>query len=390
MTSNATSQISTMTNTLREVAALPEHGAQCLPGQFYTNPDYFKFEVETFLSKEWHCIGRADEIPKPGDYFVTRLFDEPLLVVRGDDDAVRVLSNLCRHRGMPLAEQSGSTRRFVCSYHAWSYGRDGELINAPRMKDKGVTKETCSLPSFRSEVWNGFIYANLDSEAQPLSPKLGQLENLLGNYHSDEMRIVRTFEEVWHTNWKCLVENFMEAYHLSVVHPETLHPYTPTGLSRKSMSDDAFTSYCANYPESAASRGLGAPGLTEEERRRSTLFCLFPTQIASQAATLLVSLSIQPLAVDRINVRWTMSTYGDELTQDELETRIALWHEVNREDREKLEKMQRALSSRHAPSGPLAPRDYEGTIWDFYRYLGRQLPGTEPSKERQPLALVAG
>jgi len=390
MTSNATPQISAMTNTLREVAALPEHGAQCLPGQFYTNPDYFKFEVETFLSKEWHCIGRADEIPKPGDYFVTRLFDEPLLVVRGDDDAVRVLSNLCRHRGMPLAEQSGSTRRFVCSYHAWSYGRDGELINAPRMKDKGVTKETCSLPSFRSEVWNGFIYANLDSEAQPLSPKLGQLENLLGNYHSDEMRIVRTFEEVWHTNWKCLVENFMEAYHLSVVHPETLHPYTPTGLSRKSMSDDAFTSYCANYPDSAASRGLGAPGLTEEERRRSTLFCLFPTQIASQAATLLVSLSIQPLAVDRINVRWTMSTYGDELTQDELETRIALWHEVNREDREKLEKMQRALSSRHAPSGPLAPRDYEGTIWDFYRYLGRQLPGTEPSKERQPLALVAG
>lgn len=379
-----------MSETLHAVAALPEHEAQCLPGRFYTDPDYFRYEVETFLSKEWHCLGRADEISKPGDYFVTRLFDEPLLVVRGDDGEIRVLSNLCRHRGMPLAEGSGSTRRFVCSYHAWSYGRSGELVNAPRMKDKGVNEKTCSLPSFRSEVWNGFIYANLDADAQPLVPRLGQLEKLLGNYQPEQMRIVRTFEEDWHTNWKCLVENFMEAYHLSVVHPETLHPYTPTGLSRKSMSDDAFTSYCANYPESAGSRGMGASGLSDEERRRSTLFCLFPTQIASQAATLLVSFSIQPLAVDRIRVRWTMSTYGDELTQDELETRIALWHEVNREDREKLEKMQRALSSRHAPSGPLAPRDYEGTIWDFYRYMGRHVPlSGKPAQERHSLSLVA-
>jgi len=376
--------IDNMTKTLRDVAALPEPEAQCLPGRFYTDPDYFRHEVDTFLSKEWHCLGRADEIPNPGDYFVTQLFDEPLLLVRGDDGEVRVMSNLCRHRGMPLVEGTGSTRRFVCSYHAWTYGRGGELMNAPRMRDKGVTAENCSLPIFRSEVWNGFIYANLDNDALPLSPRLAQLDHLLANYRSSEMRFVRSFEEDWHTNWKCLVENFMEAYHLSVVHPETLHPYTPTGLSRKSMSDDSFTSYCANYPETATSRGQGAPGLTDEERRRSTLFNLFPTQIASQAATLLVSFSIMPLAVDKIRVRWTMSTYGDELTQDELEDRIALWLEVNREDREKLERMQKALSSRYAPSGQLAPRDYEGTIWDFYRYLGRQ---TQPAQ--QPLRIVA-
>jgi phenylpropionate dioxygenase-like ring-hydroxylating dioxygenase large terminal subunit len=389
MATTTLSDISAMNDILRAVAALPEHEAQCLPGRFYTDPDHFRYEVETFLSKEWHCLGRVDEIPKPGNYFTTHLFDEPLLVVRGDDGIVRVLSNLCRHRGMPLAENSGSTRRFVCSYHGWSYGRAGELINAPRMRDKGVTEESCRLPSFRSETWNGFIYANLDPDARPLTPRLGQLRKLLRNYETAEMRILRIFEEEWQTNWKCLVENFMEAYHLSVVHPETLHPYTPTGLSRKSMSDDVFTSYCANYPRTAAPRGTGAPGLNENERQRSTLFCLFPTQIASQAATLLVSFSIQPLAVDRIRVRWTMSTYCNELSKDELESRISLWREANREDREKLERMQRALSSRHAPSGPLAPRDYEGTIWDFYRYLARQLPAADvPASERHPSTLA--
>jgi phenylpropionate dioxygenase-like ring-hydroxylating dioxygenase large terminal subunit len=366
------SKTATMNEELASIAGLPEFSAQCLPGHFYTSAEYFAYEVETVLSKEWHCLGRADEVARPGDYFTTTLLGEPLLVVRGDDERIRVLSNVCRHRGMPLAEGSGSTRRFVCSYHAWSYNRDGGLANAPRMRDKGVTPDTCRLPEFRSEIWNGFIYVNLDDNALPLAPKLQRLEHLLQNYQTAEMRIVHVVEEEWRTNWKCLVENFMEAYHLSIVHPETLHPYTPTGLSRKSMSDDAFTSYCANYPDNIPSRGIGAPTLTEEERKRSTLFCLFPTQVASQAASLLVSFSLQPVAVDLIRVRWTMSTYGDDLTKDEIEQRVALWNEVNREDREKLEKMQKALGSRHAPSGPLAPKDYEGTIWDFYRYLARK------------------
>ncbi len=372
------SKIAAMTETLHRIAALPEEAARALPGAFYTDPDYFRHEVDTVLSRQWHCLGRADEIARPGEYFTTRLFDEPLLVVRGQDGAIRVLSNLCRHRGMPLAEGTGATRRFVCSYHAWSYNLDGSLGNAPRMRDRGVTADNCSLPEFRSEIWNGFIYVNLDDEAEPLAPRLGRLDALLGRYETGRMRFVRSFEEEWKTNWKCLVENFMEAYHLSVVHPETLHPYTPTGLSRKSMADDGFTSYCANYPESATARGNGAPDLTAEERRRSTLFLLFPTQVASQAATLLVSFSIQPLAVDRIRVRWTLSTHGEELTQDELEQRIALWHEVNREDREKLERMQLALGSRHAPSGPLGPTDLEGTVWDFYRYLSRSSAPAEP------------
>ncbi|MCU1717286.1 aromatic ring-hydroxylating oxygenase subunit alpha [Pseudomonas sp. 5P_3.1_Bac2] len=366
-------KVAAMVTRLHGVAGLPEAQAQCLPGQFYSCPDFYQFEVESFLKKEWHCVGRVDELAEAGDFFTTQLFEEPLILIKGDEGTIRALSNLCRHRGMPLAEGKGHTRRFVCSYHAWSYERDGRLAHAPRMQEKGVTPHSCSLPEFKTELWNGFIYVNLDDNAAPLATRLGNLEALLANYQTAEMRHVHSQEEIWNTNWKCLVENFMEAYHLSVVHPKTLHPYTPTGLSRKSMADEAFTSYCANYPDSAASRGLGAPGLSAEERRRSTLFCLFPTQLVSQAATLLVSLSIQPLAVDQIRVRWTVATYGEELSAAELDERLALWNEVNREDREKLERMQRGLASRHAPSGQLSPADFEGTICDFYRYLSRSL-----------------
>tara|TARA_R110001599_G_scaffold56021_4_gene155085 strand:- start:178 stop:888 length:711 start_codon:yes stop_codon:yes gene_type:complete len=223
-----------------------------------------------------------------------------------------------------------------------------------------------------SEERYGFIYVCLDSSPPDIDKALAGLETVIGHYQPEQFRIVHTATEIWKTNWKCLVENFMEGYHLSVVHPETLHGYTPTGLSKKGPSGEGFTSYFAKYPQGIETRGQGAPGLDDDERARSSLFSVFPCQVASVAASLLVSLSIRPVKVDEIEVTWTMSTFGDELDGDTIEKRISLWEEVNREDREKLEIMQTALSSVHATGGPLAGSDYEGTVFDFLSWQARQ------------------
>jgi len=356
--------------TLQTLAALPADRPRGMPGGFYTSPAQFKHEAQTVLRRGWHCLGRVDEIPAPGDFFTVQLLNEPLLVVRGDDEGVRVLANVCRHRGMPLAEGRGSAKRFVCSYHAWAYGRDGALLRAPRMENASFDPKTCTLPAHPVQLWNGFIYTSLDPDAAPFAHP--ELDAMLAPYEPMQFRLVHVAEEDWHTNWKCLVENFMEGYHLSVVHPQTLHPYTPSGLSRKLVSGDGYTSYAANYPDTSAPRGDGAPGLSDAERKRSSLFAKFPTQVASQAASLLVSLSIFPVHASLIRVKWTMSVYGDNLDDDTIAQRVALWDEVNREDREKLEKMQVALHSAHALDGPLAGDDYEGTIRDFQTWLAQQ------------------
>lgn len=361
--------MSDLTHHLNDIAAAPMDAPLSLTGAHYTDPAFFAVERQGVLWNGWHCLGRMDEIPNAGDYFTAHLLTEPLLIARGDDGAVRVLSNVCRHRAMPVAQGAGTAKRFVCRYHAWSYGRDGALANAPRMPKDRLSG--CGLPEFRSEVWRGFIYVNLSGVAAPLAPQLTKLDDLIGIYDQSKMQIVHVEQEDWRCNWKCLVENFMEAYHLSVVHPETLHPYTPTGLSRKAMADAAFTSYVAHYPDSIEQRFTGAPTLTREERYQSRLFSVFPCQVASQSAGLLVSLSLQPVAVDHVHVRWTMSAYEGEMDQAKVDAAVALWREVNREDREKLEEMQRALASVTAVSGPLAPPDMEGTIWDFYQYLAR-------------------
>jgi phenylpropionate dioxygenase-like ring-hydroxylating dioxygenase large terminal subunit len=357
---------------LQALAALPADRPMGLPGSFYTSPERFEWERKTALQKGWHCLGRQDELPEPGDFFTVQLLEEPLIVVRGDDQAIRGLAIVCRHRGMPLADGRGNVKRFVCPYHAWMYGRAGALLRAARMKNEGFDPSSCNLHSYNIQFWNGFIYCNLDVDAPHFGEESLELDELLEPYDLASFRLVHVAEEVWKTNWKCLVENFMEGYHLSVVHPQTLHEYTPTGLAKKSASGPDFTSYMANYPDAAAPRGLGSPKLSQKERQRSTLFARFPTQVASQAASLLVSLSIFPISAESIQVKWTMSVYGDDLDEDAIQGRIKLWEEVNKEDREKLEKMQIALRSKHAQSGPLAADDYEGTIRDFQNWLALQ------------------
>ncbi len=359
-------------NTLQTTASLPPDRPESMPGNFYTDPDYFAWEKETVLNDGWHCLGRIDEIPNPGDFFTIQLLNEPLLVVRGDDNQVRVLSNVCRHRGMPIAEGEGNSARFVCSYHAWTYGRDGALLRAARMKNAGFDQKNCKLPEFKSSIWRGFIYCSLSDNAAQNPQGYDKLDNLVAPYQPESMRLVHKAEEVWHTNWKCLVENFMEGYHLSMVHPQTLHGYTPTALAKKSVSGPGYTSYLANYPEGIPVRGIGADGLSDAECNRSTLFSVFPTHVASLSASLLASLIIFPLSANMIRVKWTLSAYNDDLDAETIKARIALWEEVNREDREKLEKMQVALGSRKAVAGPLAQDDYEGTIRDFQLWLAGQ------------------
>lgn len=341
-----------------------------LSGKSYCCKDIFRSDIDNKLSAGWMCLGRADEIPNAGDFFTLQLFDEPLLIVRGQDEKIRVLANSCRHRASPVAEGSGNSKRFVCPYHAWSYSLDGALRSAPRMPKK-LTKDLC-LPEYRSEIWRGFLYVNISGTAAPLAPGLQALDERLAPYETETFQTFHVGEKVWHANWRALVENFVEAYHLSVVHSQTLHGYTPTRLARKFAGSAAFTGYCANYAEDAADRGHGAPNLSAEERRRSTLFSVFPCHLVSQAASLIASFCLIPEAPGRTRVRWSLSSYGDDLSEELKAVRIELWRQVNEEDRARMEATQRGIASKFAGAGPLADDDFEGTIADFHCYLAAE------------------
>ena len=366
---NETTQTVRLWETQRKTDSAP----LSLPPKAYTDPGFLALEVESLFRRQWLCLGRVDEIPAPGDFFTLNLLDEPLLVVRGDDDGIRVLANVCRHRNMIVASGSGNARRFVCPYHAWSYHRDGTLDRAPNATpDQLALLHHCRLECLRSEIWQGFIYVNLDGQASPLGPRLTALDLVLQRYHTDTMHQVFSTQETWATNWKCLIENFMESYHLSTVHPQTLAHMTPTRLCEKLDGGRDWTGYRAHYPENFDTE-VDNPDLTPLEQRCSTLFSVFPGQVVSQRANMLVYLTLQPLNANEVCVRWGLSVYDRNLSVGQIDQFVDEWKAINREDHSILARVQVGLRSGNAVAGPLASGDYEGTVIDFHNYLARHL-----------------
>jgi len=352
----------------------PMGQARALPAEFYRSSAFFAFERDSLLRREWLCVGRSDQIPEPGDYFTTTLLDEPLLVVRGDDRRIRALVNICRHRGMLVASGAGHARSFVCPYHAWTYDRAGQLLRAPRIESSSHFDLTqCRLPELVSETWNGFLFVNPDGNAEPLAQRLTGLDALIANYRTDRMHHAWVGEEEWRTNWKCAVENFLEGYHLSVLHRTTLHPITPTSLCEKLPGDAAYTGYRANYSDSVPPIAACSPDLTAREKRCSTLFCVYPTLLASQAPERLRYYALQPTSAGTVTIRRGSANFEPDLPAEEIAQRVQVWNCITNEDKETLERMQIGYSSRHAAHGPLGPSDFEGTMFDFYRYLAQRL-----------------
>ncbi|CAE7149391.1 cntA [Symbiodinium necroappetens] len=206
-------------------ARLPLPSGYTLPRAAYTSKEIYALECEHILRKSWLPIARIDQVPEHGSYLTLDLLGQPVMVVHGADDEIRVMSSVCLHRGAPIAQGSGKRNVFTCPYHAWSYDTTGQLRRAPLMEGaEDFTENAHRLPQIRSEVWEGFILANLDPDAQPLAPQIAAFTDYFKNFQMGDMFVAKTltFDSGW--NWKVLVENFMEAYHHIAIHSTTFEP----------------------------------------------------------------------------------------------------------------------------------------------------------------------
>jgi len=159
-------------------AAKPREQSTTLPAAAYTDPAFYEFEKAEIFAKEWISLCHISQIPNPGDFVRVDLCGEPMLVVRGKDSAIRVLSRTCRHRGMDLMPSGfghpdeGNKRVILCPYHLWSYDLGGKLVGAPEMQQaEGFDRSEVCLHEFRSEIWEGFVFATLSADIAPLAEK---------------------------------------------------------------------------------------------------------------------------------------------------------------------------------------------------------------------------
>lgn len=299
-----TTLIDLLDRTELDAVSQPLNRARTLPPAAYTDADVFELEVERLFNREWICVGRMEQVDRPGDFLCVDLPAQPIVITRDRSGALNALSRICLHRGMPLVGGSGNARRLTCPYHNWVYELDGRLRGAPMMEGvEDLSESDCRLPRLALEVWHGFIFVNQNPDAAPLSPQLRGLERLIGNYGFENLVIAETvhFDSPW--NWKILVENFMEAYHHIGTHRETLEPLYPSRRSTIPDNDgEPWAFLWMPGLEAVAEDSVVFPDLTAEERNGLFAACVFPTFLFAASGQNGIWYQLEPRAHDRMDL----------------------------------------------------------------------------------------
>ncbi|MGH9457188.1 MAG: aromatic ring-hydroxylating oxygenase subunit alpha [Thermoanaerobaculia bacterium] len=194
--------------------------AASVPSRWYTDPAALERETERVFARTWQFVGTVEDVAEPGAYFTATVAGEPVIVVRGRDGVVRALSNVCRHRAGPVASGCGIRKSFQCGYHGWSYALDGRLLAMPEFDGvENFRKEDHPLPAFALRQWGPLLFVRVAPDGPEFDDFTGELAARLRGRSFDGWR--RAFRKEWtlDCNWKVYVDNYLEGYHIPIVHP---------------------------------------------------------------------------------------------------------------------------------------------------------------------------
>lgn len=376
---------------LHEQAGRSFESARMLPLQAYTSDDVLRREVADLFGHDWLCIGRTADVPDVGDYITAEIpwrdgSARSLIVLRSDDDEVAVFDNVCVHRGARLLDGCGNEARLTCPYHAWVYRLDGSLVGAPYMSAATEPDGTPfdsgrhGLIALRTEVWEGFVFVNQDADAEPLAPRLSGLHEVVGRFAMHDYVPIHEAVDVWETNWKLLVENFLDAYHVFKVHRDSFGAFGDhTDETMVFPGTDHWAHHLvveSNGPELAHPDNRS---LRDEWRRTIVLAAVFPGFVVQLQPNWMWFLRITPMGTDRVRIAWQVAVAPDVLAgvTDRVafvEELMGLIHLVNSEDQPIVEGIRRSVDRPQFDRAPMS--HLERNVFDFDRYVCRRLGST--------------
>ena len=384
-------KLSGLCQEIRERAALPLDRAVTLPAEIYTDQDFFQFEQQKILRSGWQCVAHVSQIPEAGSYLAIDLLDEPLLVVRQQDLSIKILSRICAHRATDIMHecfgkaQTGTLKRFSCPYHAWSYDLNGQLRAAAGMQDvKDFNKSDYQLSSYRSEVWEGFVFINMDGKAEPIAEQLKEMQSRISPWTSKEYEVAISLEWECEYNWKVLIENWVESYHHMAIHYDTLQPVAPTQTYWTEPEHPHFI-HChiplsklakeqiineLNGGESVADFQVIA-GLTEEQQTQWQLYLAYPNFMFVTMRDRTLWYRVLPIDANRCKLHTmvlvTKESKLAENYQEKINLEIEAVNAFHGQDMQVNTAVHKGLLSGRAIKGRLSI--LEEPIWLIQRYL---------------------
>ena len=388
-----------------------------LPGPCYTDPGVYRLDLERIWYREWIFVAHTADVPDCGSYVTVAVGDHQIVIVRGDDDRIRALHNVCRHRGSLVCDSAhGIVRnRLVCPYHQWSYELDGTLARA-RAAGDDIDRDDLGLVPVACEIaGDSLIFVSLADVPPDFSPMRALTDDYLAPFELGTARVAAQSVTVEEANWKLVMENNRECHHCRGSHPELcasfpeapLHTGGATADDARALEDvvargmahglpSAFIASpdhqfrAMRMPLKGDTRSMTSDGAPAVNRRfgdlpdvnlGDVLLYHYPSSWNHFMADHAVTFRMLPVGPTRtqLTTTWLVPADAEPGLDYDLDELMRVWTITNAQDTELVERTQRGVRSPAYRPGPYAPVDELGVVQFVDWYVGRMLtaPGTD-------------
>ena len=362
-----------------------------LAGDYYVSDAVFASEQERIFENLWFCAVRSSELASPGKFRKVQVGRESVLLVRGRDGLLRAFLNVCRHRGAQLCtEAEGEVKRSLrCSYHSWTYALDGKLMAAPNIAS--LTDETgAAIDRYRYGLvpvalteWLGYAWVCISDTPPPFEDVVAETTRILGDsdvinrYGIGGLDVGHRVVYDVAANWKLIVENFMECYHCSSIHPELVGvlPELTKGMAAQANIGlgAQFGSEVTGFTVDGTAGFDRLPGITDEQDRRYYAITVKPTVFINLVPDHIVFHRMFPVSASRTIVECDWLYTADVVSSGrDVSHSVELFHRVNEQDFGACERTQPSMSSRaYRNGGVLVPAEHH--IAEFHEWVVSRL-----------------
>ncbi len=361
-------------------AAAPLQDAYTIPAPWYTDPRIAQLELQNVFSRTWQSVGRTEQVEKPGQYVTASVAGEPIVAVRGSDGILRAFYNVCRHHAMTVMnEPCGHAQHMRCPYHGWTYNLEGELRGMTEFEGVcNFDRAQNGLVPVRVEIWENFIFVNLDSHAAGLRESLGALVGLAKPLNFGGLKFVERRSYVQQCNWKVYVDNFLDGGY----HVPHMHKGLNSVLDYTNYTIENVDRCCVQSSPVAVDKSSEASAAATRKGDRAFYFWQYPNFMLNWYEGYLDTNLVIPLGVDRCEVIFDFH-FGDtsEAQLPYIRESMGVSERVQQEDIVICDGVQRGLSSRAYQAGRLSVRREAGEHL-FHRLLAADLNDTRAAAAR--------
>jgi len=340
--------------------------ASTLSSRYYIDPSILGEENRRLFGRTWQLVGHADQVRETGQFFTATIGEEPVLLVRGNDGVLRAMSNVCRHRAGPVAKGEGKRPVLQCGYHGWTYSLDGRLAKTPEFDGvQDFDRANCALPQFRVDVWNDLVFVNLDREAEPLPDFLGELLGDMPRHDYSGFRLAA--RKVWELdcNWKVYVDNYLEGYHIPIVHPGLFRE-----LDYANYRTETKKSYSIQFAPTRRPERIRTANGGDEVR----YFWIFPNLMLNVYPDNFSTNLILPLGHGRTATIFDWYFKDPSSVKKQIDETVTFSDEIQLEDIEICEAVQKGLRSETYDRGRFSPQRENG-VHHFHELYARYMFG---------------